>query len=270
MNRITAALLDLKRLELLAHGDSSIHRIHPLAKTVVVIAFIALVVSCNRYQISALLPFAVFPIVVTSQSGLPPVFILKKIILLLPLLLCAALFNPIFDRESMLQIGSVTISGGWISFFSIQLRSVLTIGSAFILIGTTGLNAVCQALRCLGLPAVFTTQLLFLQRYIFVLAEESARASLARELRSCGNKGQGIASYGSLVGQLLLRTFGRAERVHAAMLARGFTGELHDRRARVFKTADLRFVIGWVTLFLIFRLHNLPMRIGSFVTATFP
>jgi cobalt/nickel transport system permease protein len=270
MNRITAALLDLKRLELLAHDDSPIHRLHPLAKTVVIIIFIALVVSGNRYQFSALLPFTIFPIVVISQSGLPPVFILKKILLLLPFLLCAALFNPFFDRAGMLQIGNVTISGGWISFFSILLRFVLTIGSAFILLGTTGFNGVCQALRSLGLPSVFTTQLLFLHRYIFVLAEESARASLARELRSFGNKGQGIASYGTLVGLLLLRTFGRAERVHAAMLARGFSGEFHDRRARTFKAADLRFIIGWVTLLMIFRFNNLPMRIGSFVTGTLP
>jgi cobalt/nickel transport system permease protein len=68
----------------------------------------------------------------------------------------------------------------------------------------TGFTAVCQALEHLGIPRIFTVQLLFLYRYIFVLTEESDRASRARELRSCGKRGHGIRSFGSLVGHLLL------------------------------------------------------------------
>lgn len=265
MNKITAALLDLKRLEILAGGDSHIHRLNSLAKTIVIMLFIIAVVSCNRYQITGLLPFTLFPIVIIAQSGLPAWFILKKIILFLPFVLFAALFNPLFDKEIMIHIGALSVSGGWISFLSIILRSTLTISSAFILLGTTRFSSVCQALRKIGLPAVFTTQLLFLHRYIFVLAEESAKASLARELRSCGNNGQGIASYSSLIGHLLLRTFGKAERVHNAMLARGFTGEFNHRQEKNFTKVEYRFLFGWVALFICFRLYNIPFIIGNFI-----
>ena len=119
------------------------------------------------------------------------------------------------------------------------------------------------------MPQLFTVQLLFLYRYIFVLTEESARASLARELRSCGSKGQGIQSFGSLVGHLLLRTWQRAERIHKAMLARGFTGEFHASRQTRFGTPEMRFVAAWSTLFIFLRLQNASQLLGSLITASY-
>jgi cobalt/nickel transport system permease protein len=203
-------------------------------------------------------------------AGLPPLFILKKIALLCPFVLAVGIFNPVFDREIMLQIGSLGVSGGWISFASILTRSVLTVGAAFILIGVTGFTPVCQALESMGMPRVFAVQLLFLYRYIFVLAEESGRASRARELRSCGKKGLGISSFSSMVGHLLLRTWGRAERIHRAMLARGFTGEFHTTRQSRFGAAEIRFVLGWSTLFIFLRLQNISQLLGSLITRLMP
>ena len=266
MNRIANALLDLQQLELMAEHDSSVHRLDPLTKTVVVAAFIICVVSFGRYEVSALIPYIIFPYVITARGGLSQSFILKKSLLFLPFIAMVGFFNPVFDRETVFQSGFISLSGGWISFFSLVTRSLLTIGSAFILVGTTGFIGVCQALRKIGLPSVFTTQLLFLHRYMFVLAEESARASHARELRSCGAKGLGIHSYSSLVGHLLLRTFGKAERIHNAMLSRGFNGEFHARHAAGPGAADYRFMIGWISIFILFRCINIPLLLGNVIT----
>jgi cobalt/nickel transport system permease protein len=164
----------------------------------------------------------------------------------------------------------VGISGGWISFASILARSALTVGAGFILVGVTGFTAVCQALERLGMPQVFAVQLLFLYRYIFVLTEESGRASRARELRSCGKKGMGIRSFGSMTGHLLLRTWQRAERIHMAMLARGFTGEFHASRQSVFGAAEIRFVLTWSALLIFLRLQNVSQLLGSLITGLFP
>jgi cobalt/nickel transport system permease protein len=145
----------------------------------------------------------------------------------------------------------------------------LTVGGAFVLIGTTGFTPTCQALHRMGMPQVFTTQLLFLYRYIFVLAEEAGRTSLARELRSCGTKGQGIESYRSLIGALLLRTWGRAERIHDAMLARGFNGEFHRVQSNGFGRMETIYCFGWSALFILFRLTNIPLVLGNFITGLF-
>jgi cobalt/nickel transport system permease protein len=270
MASIQDAVLDLKRLDLLANGNSAIHRLDARAKVLVTLVFILCVVSYNRYELTALLPFFIFPVIMISLSGLPALYILRKIILLCPFVLAVGIFNPIIDREVLLQLGPVGISGGWISFASILTRSVLTVGTGFILVAVTGFTSVCQALERLGMPQVFAVQLLFLYRYIFVLTEESGRASRARELRSCGKKGQGIRSFSSLVGHLLLRTWQRAERIHMAMLARGFTGEFHASRESRFGAPEICFVLGWSTLFILLRLQNASLLLGSLITGLLP
>jgi cobalt/nickel transport system permease protein len=142
---------------------------------------------------------------------------------------------------------------------------MLTVGAAMILVGVTGFVAICHALERLGMPRVFAVQLLFLYRYIFVLADEGGRASRARELRSFGKRGATVGSYGSLVGHLLLRTWQRAERVHMAMLGRGFTGEFHARQTIGFGREEVLFLVGWSTLFIILRLENVPRLLGELI-----
>lgn len=270
MASIQSAVLDLKRLDLLGRGDSSLHRLDARAKVVVTLLFILSVVSHKRYELSALLPFFIFPVAMISLAELPPLFIIKKVILLCPFVLAVGIFNPVFDREILLQLGPLGISGGWISFASILVRSALTVSAAFILVGVTGFTAVCQALERLGMPQAFTVQLLFLYRYIFVLTEEAGRASQARELRSCGKKGLGIRSFGSLIGHLLLRTWQRAERIHTAMLARGFTGKFHTSRQSGFGAPEIRFVLLWSTIFIFLRLQNISQLLGSHITGLLP
>lgn len=270
MASLQSAVLDLKSLDLLSNGKSSIHRLDARAKVLVTLFFILCVVSYDRYALTALFPYFIFPVVIVSLSGLPPLFIIRKIILFSPFVLVVGIFNPFLDREILLQLGPLGISGGWISFASILTRSVLTVGAGFVLVGVTGFTAVCQALERLGMPQVFAVQLLFLYRYITVLTEESDRASRARELRSCGKKGLGIRSFGSMTGHLLLRTWQRSERIYMAMLARGFNGQFHANRSSCFGAAEVRFVLAWSVLFIFLRQQNASQLLGSLITGLLP
>jgi cobalt/nickel transport system permease protein len=228
MPSINDAVLDLKCFDLLANGTTSIHNLDARAKVLVTGLFIISVVSFGRYELAALLSFFLFPAAMIALSNLPARLIARKIALLCPLVLIIGIFNPLIDREIMVNFGSFGVSGGWVSFLSIIVKSILTVSSALILVGVTGFTAICRALEKLGVPQVFAVQLLFLYRYIFVLAEEARRASMAREMRSCGKKGLGIASYGSMIGHLLLRTWQRADRIHMAMLAGRKLSSLSD------------------------------------------
>ena len=263
MISVNAAVIDLKRLDLLAGSDSPIHALDARAKVLVTSVFIILVVSFGRYELVRLIPFFIFPGVMIALAKLPPLYLARKIVLISPFVLMVGLFNPVFDRAALYQIGQLEISGGWISLTSLLIRSTLTVGAAFILVATTGFTPLCQALERLGIPQVFAVQLLFLHRYIFVLAEETGRASRARELRSCGRKGLGIASFGSLAGHLLLRTWQRAERIYTAMQSRGFVGRFHAHRQSRFGAPELCFVLGWSLLFISLRTLDIP---GAFKT----
>jgi cobalt/nickel transport system permease protein len=270
MPSIEGALLDFKRLDQLAMADTTIHHLDPRAKVIVTLAFIVSVMSFGRYELTVLVPFFIYPVVMATLGNLPPLYILKKIVLLCPFVLMVGVFNPVFDRAILIQLGPIGISGGWISFASIIARSVLTVSVALILVGVTGFPAVCLALERLGMPKAFAVQLIFLYRYIFILTDEGVRMSTAREMRSFGVKGLDIRTHGSLLGHFLLRTWLRAERIHLAMLARGFTGEFHTRNEFRFGKKEALFLCVWLAVFVIFRFINISQMCGSLITGVMP
>jgi cobalt/nickel transport system permease protein len=270
MSTIDGTFLDFKTLDQLAAGDRAIHRLDPRAKVLTTAVFIVSVVSFGRYELASLLPFFIFPAVMIALGDLPALYIVKKVAVIIPFAVVVGMLNPFFDREVVVQVGEWGVTGGWVSFASIIVRAILTAGAALILVGVTGFPAICMALERLGMPQPFAVQLLFLYRYIFVLSEEGSRASRARELRSFGKKGRGMASYGSLLGHLLLRTWLRAERIHMAMLARGFVGEFHVRKPYRFGGPEVAFLLSWSALFIFLRLENVSRLLGSFVLRMFP
>jgi len=266
VSAIDSAFFDVGRLDRLAHQDTPIHRLDPRAKLVTTLVFLVAVVSFPKYEISALLPFVLYPIVLTSVGRLPLGFILRKLVAVAPFAVVVGMFNPLLDREVLLHLGPVGISGGWVSFASILVRFCLTIGTAFLLIATTSFQGLCLGLQRLGAPRVLTVQLLFLYRYIFVLGGEAVRLVRARALRSFGRRGTGLRVFGSLVGHLLVRTLARAQRIHLAMLSRGFDGEVRVLRRLRIGPAEVAFTLAWCAAFAAMRFVNLPQLLGAFVT----
>jgi cobalt/nickel transport system permease protein len=270
MLAIDGSLLDFKRLDLLARQESAVHRLDARAKVLTTLVFLVCVVSFGRYEIAALLPFLLYPVVLLTLGDLPAGYIARKVMGVLPFAVMVGLFNPLFDRQVILQLGPLDIWGGWLSCLSIVVRAMLTAGAAIVLVAVTGFPAICAALERLGMPRVFAVQLLFLYRYLFVLTDEGGRVARARQLRSCGRKGLGLRDFGPLLGHLLLRSWERAERIHMAMLARGFTGEIRARHQGRFGLRELLFVLGWATLFIALRRSNVPQALGLLLTGSPP
>lgn len=256
-------------MDLLSYQDTPVHKIDPRAKFITTLLFILTVVSFGKYEISMLVPFVIFPVYLITAGNIPPVYILKKIIFVSPFAVMIGIFNPVFDREIIMHLGGAGISGGWISFISIIIKFSLTVSTALALIACTGFNNICFAISRLGAPKIFAVQLLFLYRYIFVLAEEAARMVRARNLRSFDGKGKGINTFSSMLGSLLLRTIDRAERIHLAMLCRGFDGNIRITKKYMFGFREFRFVFIWSSLFLLFRFVNIPVFAGAYVTGLF-
>jgi cobalt/nickel transport system permease protein len=268
VSSLTTALDDLRSLDALAARDTALTRRDPRAKLVATLLFIVTVVSFDRYSVAALLPLALFPTVLAAQGELPARTLLHTLWLASPFALMVGIFNPLLDREPMLALAGVAVSGGWISFVSILLRFALTATAAIVLVAGTGMPALCTALTRLGLPRVFTVQLLFLHRYLFVLAGEAQRMTTARQLRGGGSR-MSLAVHASLLGHLLLRAFAHAQRIHGAMLARGFDGELRFAERWRWQTADTFFIAGWCAYFVAVRWVDVPHLIGSLLAGGF-
>ena len=133
-----------------------------------------------------------------------------------------------------------------------------------ILVATTGIHRLCAGLEQLGVPRVFAVQLLFLNRYFFVIGDEGRRMLRSVEIRSAGSQRLGLRIYGMLTGHLLLRAMDRAQRIYRAMVSRGFEGEVRLLRPHEAGWNDAVFIAAW-SAFFVFAWHwNLAGVVGRF------
>jgi cobalt/nickel transport system permease protein len=263
MSFIERNFLDIRNLDLMARQTSWVHRVDPRAKVFTTLIYIIMVISVDKYAIAQLVPFLIFPVVLVGAGNLPAGYFLKKIALVAPFAILLGIFNPLIDRSILLHLGPVGISGGWVSFTSLVLRFGLTVGGALIVIAVTGFTGICLALLKFRVPRVFVTQLLFLYRYIFVLIDEACRMARARALRALDTRAPRLSTFSSMLGYLLLKATARAERIHLAMCCRGYDGNIRLMTASSFRSSDALFVCCWTSLFVLFRLYNLPQLIGA-------
>lgn len=265
MIKIESNWLDLRQLDEFSMRGTVIHRLNPLIKVLVTMAFILGVSSFPKYDITGLLPFFFYPWLLLSLTDLPVAQIIRRLLLVAPFVLFVGIFNPLFDQTPLIRLGPVLLTGGWISFFSTTIKLSLTVSAALILMASTGMNAICTALLRLGMPKVFIVQLLFMYRYLHVLVEISIRTVQAYRLRSFHETGIRYKAWGSLLGQLLLRTLERARHIYQAMLCRGFNGDMPVRFPDAMRRADILYFVGWIAFFLFARLVNIPYLLGRLV-----
>lgn len=266
MSPISTALRDFESLERLATQPSALAKLDPRAKLLATLGFVLTVVSFHRTSVAALLPLALFPVLLAALGNIPWRMVGRSVLLASPFAVMLGIFNPLLDQQAVLTVAGVPVSGGWLSFASILIRFALTVSAGLMLLASTGFQPLCSGLSRLGLPQVFTTQLLLLYRYAMVLAGEAARMSLARELRANGRPLR-LAIYGPLLGHLLLRALQRAQRVHQAMLSRGFDGGLPHAAHPPWQRRDTLFLSVCLLGFVLARQLDLAHLLGALVLA---
>jgi cobalt/nickel transport system permease protein len=269
MASFDSTILDLGHLDNLSYNDTIIHRLDPRAKLLVTMGFIIVVVSFPKYALTSLVPLFFFPILMVYLAELPVGFLLKKLLIISPFAVFIGIFNPFLDREVLVHLGPFDITGGWISFGSVILRFVLTVGAALVLIATTSFPGICNALDRLKVPRLFVIQLMFLYRFIFVLTEEALRMVRARRMRSVEKKRPDLKQFVQMVGLLFIRTLERAERIYRAMRNRGFDGEIRTVKRLRFTLRDLLFLCLFIMLFVVFRFYNPSQLLGNLVLQAF-
>ena len=68
-----------------------------------------------------------------------------------------------------------------------------------------------------------------------------------------------------MAGHLLLRTMDRAQRIHLAMLCRGFDGNIRPFHPLRVRGWEVMFLLGWSALFVFMRSYNVPRFLGSLI-----
>jgi len=263
MSKLTDALNKIQSLEELAEGDTVIHRLHPMAKMITTIAYLVVVISFNKYNISGLIPFFIYPVLIMALGEIPYRSVLSRLLIALPFSFFAGLSNPFFDRETAWIYFGIPISWGLLSFISILLKTILTVMAVLILVAATPMDKIAHQMVKLKIPKIFVMQLMLTYRYITLLISEAGSMMTAYHLRSGSQKGIQMAHIGTFLGQLLLRSFERAEKVYLAMKCRGYNGEYQFAAQDKMKMSDFIFCISLSFAFIIMKYVNLSIVIGN-------
>ena len=265
MNKMQKALAELSEMDELAAMRSPVHRLHPGAKLITTIAYIMITLSFGKYDLPGLVPMVLWPAMMFSLSGVKVRTCFYKLRIVLPLVMAVGLFNPFFDRQTMLMIGSIAISGGVMSMITLMLKGVFSLMASFLLMATTKIDSLCAALRKLHVPAILVSLLQLTYRYVGVMTEELAVMTDAYHLRAPGQKGIHISAWGSFLGQLLLRSMDRAQELYSSMILRGYHEHFHYADIDRFRGRDALYMLVSVLLFVLLRYGNISQLVGGLV-----
>ena len=248
-------------------ADSRLHRLDPRVKVVATVLFI---LSNALLPDGAWAAFGLSWIVLlwaNQLSNLGVDFSFRRSFIALPFALAAisAIFSPLGNPLAEWNLGPLTLvptDFGMIKFGSILLRSWISVQVAILLVATTRFPDMIHAFEHLRIPAVLTTIVAYLYRYLFVLTDEVIRLLRARQSRSGSvaglRAGRSVAwrakVTGNMAGQLFLRSYERSDRIYNAMLARGYTGQLRTLNPHVMQNSDWVFGALSVVIILLLQL----------------
>jgi cobalt/nickel transport system permease protein len=243
-------LAHIQVLDVHQEGDSPIHRCDARVKLALTLASIVAITALPAGAwLSYLLVLLAIGFVL-GVSRISPVLVLKRSLVAIPFAMAAV--TLVFTREGTtvvaVELAQWTVSvsyEGIVAFSSILTKAWLSVLIATILVTSTSFPDLVSAMRSLRVPRVLVSVIAFMYRYIFIIADEALRLHRAKEARSACPKGaaQGGIIWqtrvlGGMIGSLFLRSYERSERIHAAMLSRGFDGTIRTMGSRELGLGD--------------------------------
>ena len=209
-------------------GPSPVHAAAPHVKVVATLLFVVAVVATPRQQMWAFGVHAALLAAVAVLARAPARALLPRLVIEVPFLVFA-LFLPFVahgDRVEVLGLVSVSVDGSWAAW-NILAKGLLGLTGSLLLVATTPTDDLLRGLEKLGVPSVITAIAGSMLRYLGVIDGQMRRMQVARISRGHDPRWFWQArAVASTVGALFVRTFERGERVHLAMVSRGYTGSM--------------------------------------------
>ena len=175
---------------------------------------------------------------------------------MLPLVLFVGLFVPFVRAGDPVDLGPVTVSQqGLETLATVSAKAILGTLSAVLLGATTSFPDVLHALERLHAPRLLVLIAAFMYRYLFTIVDEVQRMRAALAARGYAPRhALQVQAIGRVATALFLRTYERAERVHLAMLARGWSQNMPRLDTLAFTRTDALFLGALATTLLTTRI----------------
>ncbi|MFJ9559768.1 cobalt ECF transporter T component CbiQ [Streptomyces fuscichromogenes] len=209
------------------HAHSPVHALPPHTKLVAALAFVVVVVSTPRTAMWAFALYAVLLAGVARLARVPAGLLLRRLLIEVPFVAFAVLMPFVAQGERVDALGlSLSVNGLW-GAWNVLAKGTLGVATSVLLAATTELRELLLGLERLRLPPLLVQIASFMIRYGDVITDEMRRMRIAR--RSRGFEARGVRHWGVLAksaGALFIRSYERGERVHLAMVSRGYTGSM--------------------------------------------
>ncbi|MDN4160370.1 cobalt ECF transporter T component CbiQ [Nocardioides abyssi] len=223
------------------HGHSAVHRAPAHLKILTLVGFVLLVVATPREW------YAVFPAYLAVVVGtvvaarVPLGWVLRRMVIEVPFLVFAALVPFVAHGPRTEVLGLSLSEPGLVAAWGLAVKGTLGVMASLTLAATTEPTEVLTGLRRLRLPPLLVEIMSFMLRYLDVVTADLGRTLTSMRSRGCEPRSpRHWPALARSLGALFIRSYERGERVHLAMLARGYTGTLPVTTATGTATTTVR------------------------------
>ena len=199
-----------------SRGKSVLHSRDARVKIVALAAFLVIVATTPMRSPAPGLAYAAILLPAIFLARLPVFSLLLRASVVLP-------FSAAFAAMSV-------FGGDTGRAVELLQKSYLSASAALLLAGTTPMPELLRGMEALGAPRFVLLVVQFLYRYLFVISEQAQHMRLAAASRGSmsrfARRRRWSEAAAGAVAVLFARSYARAEGIHRAMLARGYTGHL--------------------------------------------
>ena len=211
------------------HGHSPVHRAPAHLKIVALVAFMLTVVATPREWYPLFAGYLAVLLVVVAVSGVPFGYLAKRMVVEVPFVLFALLVPFIAHGPTTEVLGLTVSEPGLLAAWGLLAKGTLGVLASLTLAATTEPVAILAGLRRLRMPDLVVQIMGFMIRYLDVVTAEMGRMLVGMRSRGCDPRSpRHWPALARSLGALFIRSYERGERVHLAMLSRGYTGVLPD------------------------------------------
>ncbi|MEU6138300.1 cobalt ECF transporter T component CbiQ [Nocardioides sp. NPDC047086] len=196
-------------------------------KILALIGFMLVVVATPREWFAAYAFFLAVLVTVGAVARVRPGWVLKRMVVETPFVVFALLMPFIAHGPRVDVLGLSLSESGLLSAWGLLVKGTLGVIAGLLLAATTTPQELVHGLERLRLPQQLVQIMAFMVRYLEVVTGEMRRMAVARASR--GFEARNPLHWPVLarsVGALFIRSFERGERVHLAMVSRGYTGRM--------------------------------------------
>lgn len=208
-------------------GTSVVHRLPAHCKLLAVLAFVLLVVATPREAFWAFGAYTLLLCGVAVAGRVPAQVVVRRMVVELPFVLFAVLLPVIAQGPRVDVLGLSLSESGLLSAWNILAKGTLGVVASILLAATTSARHLLLGVERLRMPPLMVQIMSFMLRYADVVGAEMTRMKVARDSRAFeGRDLRHLKVVAQSAGALFIRSYERGERVHLAMLSRGYAGSM--------------------------------------------